>query len=202
MTNPVLITLPPDQGNIMYAIHPAVTLDELSDILCRNLCSTSFLKTVLFVQKYRDCSDLYSQLEHKLGGDITSLRNYPNLSQYRRIEMFSSVLTAEKELILSAFSSKENTLQLVIATSGFGLGIDCPDIRTIMHWGVPSTIEEYVQETGRAGRDGEYAEAILYEGKVSKNCTKIMKNYVSNSNICRRKLIFYFFCVIVKGICV
>ncbi len=104
MTYPVLITLPPDRGNIMYAIHPAVTLDELSDILCRNLCSTSFLKTVLFVQKYRDCS---GQLEYKLGGDITSPRNYPNLSQYRWIEMSSSILTAEKkEQILSAFSSK------------------------------------------------------------------------------------------------
>ena len=117
--------------------------------------------------------------------------------------MFSSVLTAEKEQILSAFYSKENTLQLVIATSRFGLGIDCPDIRTIMHWGVPSTIEEYVQETGRAGRDGEYAEAILYEGKVSKNCTKIMKNYVSNSNICRRKLIFkIFLCYCERDMCI
>lgn len=59
-----------------------------------------------------------------------------------------------------------------------------------MHWGVPSTIEEYVQETGRAGRDGEYAEAILYEGKVSKNCTKIMKNYVSNSEYLQKKIYF------------
>ena len=72
-----------------------------------------------------------------------------------------------------------------------------------MHWGVPSTIEEYVQETGRAGRDGEYAEAILYEGKVSKNCTKIMKNYVSNSNICRRKLIFNnFLCYYERDMCI
>ena len=53
----------------------------------------------------------------------------------------------------------------MIATSAFGLGVDIPDIRRIIHWGLPSTKEEYVQETGRAGRDGEDAHAILYEGK-------------------------------------
>jgi len=47
-------------------------------------------------------------------------------------------------------------LQLVIATIAFGMGIDYPDICRIMHWGLPSDVEleEYIQETGRAGRDG------------------------------------------------
>lgn len=204
MTDPVLVSLPPDRGNIVYSIHPAVTLDELSDILCRDLCSTNFPKTVVFVRKYRDCSDLYSQVAHKLGGEITSPSNYPNLSQFRRIEMFSRVLTADKkEQILSSFSSKESTLRLVIATSGFGLGVDCPDIRTVIHWGLPCTIEEYVQETGRAGRDGGHAEAILYQGKIAQTCTKIMKNYASNLDICRRKFLFKnFLCYFEKDICI
>jgi len=49
----------------------------------------------------------------------------------------------------------------VIATSAFGLGVDCPDIRQVIKWGAPSTIEELVQQTGRAGRNGAEAEAIL-----------------------------------------
>ena len=53
----------------------------------------------------------------------------------------------------------------MIATSAFGLGVDIPDHRRIMHCGLPTTKEEYVQETGRAGCDGEDAHAILYEGK-------------------------------------
>ena len=70
---------------------------------------------VLFVQKYKDCSDLYAILEHKLGGAITFPPDYPNLSQYRRIEMYSRVLTTEKkEQILSTFCCKESTIRLVI----------------------------------------------------------------------------------------
>ena len=48
------------------------------------------------------------------------------------------------------------------------MGIDCPDIRRIVHWGMPTTLEEYVQETGRAGRDGQASIAILYRGNGPK----------------------------------
>lgn len=108
--------------------------------------------------------------------------------------MFSRVLTTEKkEQVLSTFCDKDSILQLVIATSAFGLGVDCPDIRRIIHWGLPTTIEEYVQEAGRAGRDGNCAEAILYEGKVGVHYTKLMKEYVANNKVCRRRFLFKFF---------
>ena len=44
-------------------------------------------------------------------------------------------------------------LRVVIAPTAFGLGIDCPDVRHVINFGLPSDIESYVQETGRAGRD-------------------------------------------------
>ena len=47
----------------------------------------------------------------------------------------------------------------------FGMGINCPDIRRIIHWGTPTTLEEYVQETGRVGRDGIPSLAIIYGGR-------------------------------------
>lgn len=84
--------------------------------------------------------------------------------------MYTRVLTAEKkEEVLCTFSKSDTTLRLVIATSAFGMGVDCPDIRTVIHWGLPSTLEEYFQETGRSGRDGYPATAILYIGRTEED---------------------------------
>jgi ATP-dependent DNA helicase RecQ len=66
---------------------------------------------------------------------------------------------AEREEVHRAF--REGTVKVVVATSAFGMGIDKPDIRFVLHAAVPESLDSYYQQVGRAGRDGEHAEALL-----------------------------------------
>ena len=66
---------------------------------------------------------------------------------------------ATRERVQTAFQAGE--LEVVVATIAFGMGIDKADIRTVIHAGLPATLEGYYQEIGRAGRDGEQSRTYL-----------------------------------------
>ena len=192
MDNPVLVSISPERSNIIYLVRPKTSLEYLSHQLYQEFCENEvFPKTILFVRKFSDCSDLYTILQGKLGSEFTSPSGYPDVAKYRKIEMFTSVHTCEKrEQVIYSFIQPSSTLRLIIATSAFGLGIDIPDVRQVIHWGLTSTVEEYVQESGRGGRDGLSAQAIIYQGKGGKHSEKKIKDYVSNNSICRRRFLF------------
>ena len=64
-----------------------------------------------------------------------------------------------RERVQTAFLAGE--LDVIVATIAFGMGIDKPDVRTVLHTAMPSTVEGYYQEIGRAGRDGKASRAVL-----------------------------------------
>ena len=83
---------------------------------------------------------------------------------------------------------------MVIGTIAFGMGLDSPNVRRVIHWGPSSDIESYVQETGRVGRDGEFATAILYFAKEelskARHVTDDMISYVKNEDKCCKEVLF------------
>jgi len=69
-------------------------------------------------------------------------------------------LSAEqRRAVQAAFA--ENRVRVVVATSAFGMGVDKPDVRAVVHWTLPADVTEYLQAAGRAGRDGAAALCLL-----------------------------------------
>jgi ATP-dependent DNA helicase RecQ len=81
-------------------------------------------------------------------------------AEFRAGQYHGRMKMAAREKSQQAFMANE--YDVMVATKAFGLGIDKHDIRFVIHYAVPDSIETYVQETGRAGRDGKPARAILF----------------------------------------
>lgn len=125
----------------------------------------------------------------------------------------SDIATNERSSILESFL--ENRIKVIVATVAFGMGIDKPDVRLVIHYGVPMELETYYQGVGQAGRDGKQSKCVMFweEGDFfvhklirfdggSKMNESIIKNHERhsenlreylNTKDCRKKFMLQYF---------
>ena len=133
-----------DRPNIRYAIrHRDNPVRQLT-----NLMESEPGPGIVYAQTRRKVEDLADKLAAATG---------------RAVRPYHAGLNAEvRAANQSAFVASED--MVIVATVAFGMGIDKPDVRFVAHVGVPKSIEGYYQETGRAGRDGDPSQAVMFWG--------------------------------------
>ena len=102
------------------------------------------------------------------------LSSFLNQQGFSSTSYHGGLSVEEKNKRLSFW--KLDDIQIMVATNAFGMGIDKPDVRTVIHWDLPPSLEDYFQEAGRAGRDGNKAYSILLFNENDCNKLKINTN--------------------------
>ena len=109
--------------------------------------------------------------------------------------MYHATTSKEVQLeIVNGFEREDGHIRLLFATFAFGMGVK--EVHTIMHLGVPTDIDDYIQESGRAGRDGQQSLSVLlkYPGMYTDSTVdKRMKTFVNSNNVCRREVLLEHF---------
>jgi superfamily II DNA/RNA helicase len=187
MHMPCVISESPDRVNIKYLnirIHERdphksnVAFDWL--IWKLKTEQINMHRMIVYCRNRNQCNTLYGIFEDQLD----STENFAMCHGGTDAEVSKKVV--------KDFEKEDGQIRVLFATVAFGMGVDVKGVHSILHLGAPNTIGDYVQESGRAGRDGQQSVSIIltYPGmfkdsRVSAN----MKSYLKNTEICRRKCI-------------
>ena len=197
MDKPFEVQEGPNKPNVTYIVQ-CMQKDTDHDLYFEwlveeiKLKGTSSERTIIYCQFIKQCSIVYGMLKGMLGNDIYNGTDDDPSNVL--VEMLHSCTPpANKEKILLSFQSTTGTIRLLIATIAFGMGVDCKGVHRVIHYGPAKNVESYIQETGRAGRDGaQSAVYILYHGILLTHVDGHMKQYVKTHHCRRKELLKHF----------
>ena len=194
MINPAIVTTSPSRSNLRYSVvqQPEEIAERfrwlVDELRIHKQCT---LKTIIFCQSIDACATLYQFFDFSLRKSgyvpegMIDIRN-------ALFGMYHAKITDEEKLVLTkSFMDPSGVCRVLFCTVAFGMGINISNIRRVIHNGPAKEVDEYIQETGRGGRDGNLCEVALY---VFKGCTRgkvcqEMKAYCKNRSNCRRKVL-------------
>jgi len=130
-----------------------------------------------FIEKFRGESGIVYALSRKR---VEQVAEKLRLQGVKAAAYHAGLPAAERVRVQDAFLRDE--VAVVVATVAFGMGIDKPNVRFVVHYDLPKNIEGYYQETGRAGRDGLPSEALLLSGTQDMVAARRMIEQSENEN--------------------